>query len=473
MQDKLPLVFRWRRLFGLFVSFSGIENIIHRRIASLRKNCYMRNIFIFVLCLVGGSHTVLAQITKASRAYFDYLVTTTHPDRCYRTGEEAAVKIFGFAGGVPLDSVQVSFEAGDDMLPVDKKGTVLFRNGEAVVPFGTMKQPGFRYCHVRFAFNGENYKETLKVAFSPEDNRSVTEMPEDFRKFWEKAMKQAAKVPMEVEVTPMPELSTDKVEVSIVKLPCSREGRCVYGYLSKPRAEGKYPVLMVPPGAGVKRTGASSSYAEEGFITLAIEIHGISPVVSDEEMKAKQQELGDYWLEGIGDKDTYYYKDVYLGCVRAVDYLCSLPEFDGKNVGVCGGSQGGALSIVTAGLDKRVTFVAAFYPALCDVTGFLHGRAGGWPRLFMSGKENKLPVDTETACRTLAYYDVVNFARTLTIPGFYSFGYNDNTCPPTSVQAAVNAVTAPKVVVITPTSSHWRFPESNRKSIEWMKKQFR
>jgi len=423
--------------------------------------------------MAGGFRMALAQITKAPRAYFDYLVTTTHPDRCYRTGEEAAVKLLGFAGGVPLDSVQVSFEAGNDLFPVDKKGTAFFRNGEAIIPFGTMQNPGFRYCNVRFSFNGENYRETLKVAFSPENIRSVTKMPEDFRKFWDKAMRQAAKVPMEAEVTPVPELSTDRVEVLLVKLQCSRKGRFIYGYLSKPRTKGTYPVLMVPPGAGVKRNASMSSYAEEGFITLAIEIHGISPFVSDEEMKVKQSEIGEYMYQGIENRDTYYYKDVYLGCVRAMDFLCSLPEFDGKNVGVCGGSQGGALSIVTAGLDKRVNFVTAFYPALCDLTGFLHGRAGGWPRLFVPGKETKLPVDTETACKTLAYYDVVNFARTLTIPGFYSFGYNDNTCPPTSVQAAVNAVTAPKVVVITPTSSHWRFPESNRKSIEWMKKQLR
>lgn len=433
----------------------------------------MKNIFVLLLLVLGEFHVASAQITKAPRAYFDYLVTTTHPDRCYRTGEEAAVRILGFAGGLPLDSVQVTFEAGNDMFPADKKGVALFRNGEAIVPFGTMQDPGFRYCNIRFSFNGENYKETLKVAFSPEKIQSIAEMPEDFLKFWTKAMKQAAKVPMDVEVTPLPDLSTAKVEVSLVKLPCSKKGRYIYGYLSKPRAEGKYPVLMVPPGAGVKRISSMSSYAEEGFITLAIEIHGISPLVSDEEMKTKQAQLGDYMYMGMADRDSYYYKDVYLGCVRAVDYLCSLPEFDGKNVGVCGGSQGGALSIVTAALNKRVNFVAAFYPALCDLPGFLKGRTGGWPRLFVPGKEQKQTVDAAIACQTLSYYDVVNFARTLSIPGFYSFGYNDNTCPPTSVQAAINAVTAPKVVVITPTSSHWRFPESNRKSIEWMKTQLR
>ena len=37
--------------------------------------------------------------------------------------------------------------------------------------------------------------------------------------------------------------------------------------------------------------------------------------------------------------------------------------------------------------------------------------------------------------RTLRYYDVVNFAKQITVPGFYSWSYNDNACPPTSVYA--------------------------------------
>lgn len=65
--------------------------------------------------------------------------------------------------------------------------------------------------------------------------------------------------------------------------------------------------------------------------------------------------------------DHYYYKRVYMGCVRAVDFIYSLPEFDGKNLAVNGGSQGGALSIITAGLDNRIKYLAAFYPALSDL----------------------------------------------------------------------------------------------------------
>lgn len=82
-----------------------------------------------------------------------------------------------------------------------------------------------------------------------------------------------------------------------------------------------------------------------------------------------------------------------------------------------------------------------------------------------------MPVSIDIACRTLAYYyDVANLAQKIKVPGFYSYGYNDNTCPPTTVTAALNVITAPKTIVVTPVSAHWRFEETNRKSIEWMKK---
>ena len=117
----------------------------------------------------------------------------------------------------------------------------------------------------------------------------------------------------------------------------------------------------------------------------------------------------------------------------------SLPQFDGKNLAVMGGSQGGALSIMTAALDPRVKGLAVWIPALSDLTGDIYGRAGGWHRVFRNEKNR-----TAEKIETSRYYDTVNFARRLKVPGLYTFGYNDETCPPTSMFAAYNSVAAPK-----------------------------
>jgi cephalosporin-C deacetylase-like acetyl esterase len=166
----------------------------------------------------------------------------------------------------------------------------------------------------------------------------------------------------------------------------------------------------------------------------------------------------------MNDRNTHYYKRVYSGCVRAVDFIYSLPEFDGATVGVTGGSQGGALSIVTAGLDPRIKFLAAYYPALCDFAGYLNNRAGGWPHYFKNIKPQ--PNETET----LQYFDVVNFARRVKAPGWYSWGFNDVTCPPTSMHAAYNVIPGNKELYLYLNTGHWTYPEQWSAGDEWLKK---
>jgi cephalosporin-C deacetylase len=141
------------------------------------------------------------------------------------------------------------------------------------------------------------------------------------------------------------------------------------------------------------------------------------------------------------------------------------PKWDGKNLVVTGGSQGGALTITTAGLDPRVTALAAYYPALSDMAGYLTGRAGGWPHLF---KEEKDGHRTPAKIRTAAYYDVVNFARRVRAPGLYSWGWNDEICPPTSMHAAYNVVTARKELLLAVETGHFTVPEQTAKVDGWI-----
>jgi cephalosporin-C deacetylase-like acetyl esterase len=431
----------------------------------------MRKIlFLLSVCLLLiGISQGIAQNSPAPIKLISFVLTPSAPDWKYAVNQSASVQIMVLKNDVPLEDVTVSYEFGPEMLAAEKQGNLQLKKGQGRLDIGTSKQPGFRQLLVKTEYQGKTYSSQVKVGFSPELIKPTVELPADFVAFWEQAKREAAAVPMDPHLTYLPERSTGTVDVYLVDLQNYQKGQRLYGYLCKPKAPGKYPVLFSPPGAGIKATSPSTAYAEQGFISFSIEIHGISPLLDDATYKNISNAFGDYTLNRLDDRDNYYYKRVYLGCVRAIDYLCSLPEFDGKNVLVTGGSQGGALAIVTAALHKRVTALAAFYPALCDLTGYLHGRAGGWPHLLnarAAGTNN-----TPAKLRTMGYYDVVNFARNLTVPGFYSWGYNDNTCPPTSVYAAINAINAPKIVVLSPIAGHWRFEETNQTSIKWLKQQ--
>ena len=105
--------------------------------------------------------------------------------------------------------------------------------------------------------------------------------------------------------------------------------------------------MLEVPGAGIRPYGGDIATAEVGIITFEIGINGI-PVTMDKSIYANLAAgpLRDYWYTNLDDRDRYYYKRVYLGCLKANDFIFSLPQFDGETLAVSGGSQGGALSYV-------------------------------------------------------------------------------------------------------------------------------
>src|SRR4029453_11756749 len=101
-------------------------------------------------------------------------------------------------------------------------------------------------------------------------------------------------------------------------------------------------------GAGGRPYRGLPELASRGLITFQIGIHGI-PVIQPQEVydSLAQGGLSGYPTSGLGARERYSYRRVYVGTLRANDFLTSLPQWDGRNLGVTGGSQGGAPSIVT------------------------------------------------------------------------------------------------------------------------------
>ena len=439
----------------------------------------MKQFLTLVLCLLCcGAASVRAQQFKQEfgnprKAFVEAIAVPDHADSYYRLGQPATLRITARLGGVPLDGIALRYKAGPEMLLPAEWNEVPFVAGEALVRMGTMTEPGFLACQYEFTADGKKYSDLVKVAYDPEQIRTLTPMPADFDRFWQQALKEARKVDLSPEYTDIPDATNDQFITRLVRLHVGKE-KWMQGYLTMPRntpPTGGFPVVLVPPGAGSQKISPSDYFPREGCIYLKLEIHDNNQLLPDDEyLQLSRQKCAGYMRRGMESRDTYYYKDVYVGCARAVDFLCSLPQWDGRNVIVTGGSQGGALTIVTAVLSDRVTLCAPFYPALCDLTGFLHHRAGGWPKFF-SGyySDGQVDIPQEQAVETLQYFDGVNFARRLRVPTFMSWGFSDDTCSPTSVWAAWNEITAPKQCDITPTSGHWRFTSSQDKCLRWMK----
>jgi len=390
-------------------------------------------------------------------------IAPDHADWVYSKGENVKFKVTVTKNSELLPNVKIRYEVGPEMMTPTLKDSAVLKDGGMIVAGGTLKDAGFLRCKVVAEYDGIKYEGLATAAFNPELIKPTVQYPDDFIQFWDKAKQDLAAVPMDVKLTLLPERCTELTNVYQANIQNYKPGMRLYGIVSIPKKPGKYPALLRVPGAGVRPYSGDPSTADLGVITFEIGIHGI-PVTMDAGIYT---DLGRTTLDGyptfnLDDRDKYYYKRVYLGCVRAIDFIYSLPEFDGSTLAVTGGSQGGALSIVTAGLDNRVKYLAAFYPALCDLTGYFSNRAGGWPHMFRDLKAGKEKIETAK------YYDVVNFAKNVKVPGFYSWGFNDVVCPPTSTYSAYNSITAPKELLIMQETGHWTYPEQNEKSKQWL-----
>ena len=301
----------------------------------------------------------------------------------------------------------------------------------------------------------------IGAMIEPEKIDIAVKEPADFDEFWGRIKKETYAQPIKelekIDITPAKQ--KNKFVVYDVKVNAIAN-RPVSGYLVIPKnAKPKsLPALVSFHGAGFRSAGMQIGYASRNMIAFDVNAHGI-PNGKSKEFYAKvrsditKERGGRYNHSQKEDREKYYYKDVYIRVIRALQYVKSLPEWDGKNLFIVGGSQGGAQAIVAAALDQDVTMCRALVPAMSDHSGILSGRQSGWPRACETADGKP---DTQKAFENMAYYDDVFFGRRIKCPIYTCTGFIDTVCSPTSVYAFYNNLPQStfKSMTITPTAPH-------------------
>lgn len=395
------------------------------------------------------------------------IVSPNHTDWVYGLNEKCTFTVRVVKAQNLLPDVTVDYELGPEMYPAETKKGVRLKDGMLKLQ-ASMKTPGFLRCKVKAHVDGQTYEGLATAAYAPEQLKPVSQLPDDFRAYWDETLKKARELPLNATMELLPERCTEADNVYQVSFQVKPGGGRFYGILSIPKKEGKYPALLRVPGAGVRPYSGDTYTAPGQLITLEVGIHGI-PVTMEQNVydNLANGALSNYWTFRRDDRDAIYYNRVVVGALRAIDLICSLPQFNGKALGVTGSSQGGALSIITAALDSRVTFLTAVHPALCDHEGFFEKRACGWPHYFYYYGG----ADSEKIRNTVRYYDTANFARFIKVPGWYSWGYNDEVCPPTTMQATYNIISAPKELHPYLETGHYWYQEQWDAWQAWIKQQ--
>lgn len=303
-----------------------------------------------------------------------------------------------------------------------------------------------------------DYEDTcIGWVVNPEQFSQGLPCPKDFMKFWKSELRKMRRLPMnpvlrEVEVKG--EDAKDYICYEIT-LDCV-DDTPVRGYMAMPRAAARksLPIVVFMHAAGVAGNWCRS-HADEavrmakwGNGAIAVDFNAFGMLNDQPQSYYDELENGPlkgYSTRGSKDRESFFFKNMYLRTVRAVDFAVKQPQWDGKRILAYGQSQGGAQAFALAGLDKRITAVVGIVPGGCNLS---KGRYASWP--FVEGSFES----EELAHSILPYFDCCNFWKQTKAKIWVEIGLMDATCRPEAIWSAIN-VCPSKDITIVP--SPWRY----------------
>ncbi|HVU27760.1 MAG TPA: acetylxylan esterase [Verrucomicrobiae bacterium] len=376
---------------------------------------------------------------------------TVAPDRAdgiYRVGDIVHWTI-AWQGASPAPAAHYTLK--NNGLNEIRQGDLNFTNNAAGIET-VFNAPGTILVEVKWQSANATNRAVGGAVAASDRIASAAPPPKDFDAFWKTKLKELKNVPANPQLE---SVDSGKSGVAYWKITMDNiRGSHIYGQIARPQNGEKFPALLIVQWAGVYGLQKNwvTDRAAEGWLALNIEPHDL-PIDQPESFYKDQfaGPLKNYWSIGNDDRDTSYFLRMYLSCYRAVEYLKTRRDWNGKTLVVMGDSQGGQQTLMIAGLHpKNITAALALVPANGDTLAPDIGRAPGWPHWYFN-TDGKDPKKVHEASR---YYDIANFARHIECPVLAGLGLRDETCPPSSVLAAVNRIKSPKEVVILPKSGH-------------------
>jgi cephalosporin-C deacetylase-like acetyl esterase len=372
---------------------------------------------------------VLASLSDAQQLSF----APFHSTGIYRLGEKA-----GWTVSLPngAAAAKYNYEIKKNNFETIKTGTLDLSSGSATIET-TLTEPAMLYVTVTAEGAPAASAVHLGAAVAPTQLKPSLPRPADFDAFWFNKLQYLSVTPMNAMLAPM-KTSQAGVELSTVQV--DAVGSRVHGYLAKPIKLGKFPALVIFQYAGVYalQPNTVTDRAAEGWLAFDVDSHDMQP----------SQAAGvptNYQSLGNSNRETSYFLLMYLRDARAVDYICSRPDWDGQTLVLIGTSMGGQQSLVTAGIRPQVSAVIVNVPSGADLNGALHGRQTGYPNW---------PSNDPRVMAAAPYFDVVNFASRIKAPVLAAMGFIDTTSPPAGIWTALNQIPGPKEAVPMIESDH-------------------
>ncbi|MGH2541222.1 MAG: acetylxylan esterase, partial [Ardenticatenaceae bacterium] len=244
---------------------------------------------------------------------------------------------------------------------------------------------------------------------------------------------EVSRIPLEPETVADPLRTSDEVETFQVFYNSLDNVRIAAWYCLPRNRPGKLPGLLIVPGYQ-SDPPIPKEWARRGYAALSVAPRG--------KVRSKSQFNPGYpnlLTHNITDRNTYSYRGFYVDAWRGVDYLLSRQEVDADRLGVTGSSQGGGLTITTSAMRPEIKAAAAGAPYLCgymDAIELTHT----YPYEEINDYLRLHPDSRAEVEETLAYFDGISFADSISCPIILHIGLQDNVCPPETGYALFNAI---------------------------------
>ena len=451
---KKPRNVTWCHTWGLFF----VQTLLY-----LVMEIAMKNKSLFSIILLAAP--------MLFAAYKGHKIGMDHADGYYRTGETAICRVTLCQDGKPLVGTKARMIMRWESKTIEQKEFTT--TGKPVEFSYKSDKPGWIY----FGFevmdaNGKTLrgagvqkhqaKPTIVTEagalFGADEIRTGIKRPEDFEKFWVDCRAKLDKVPIKPIYKPLD--APPGIKFFTVEIPCYGDFP-VSGYLAIP--ENANPKSLqayvdwcswmasdTDPNFAIKR-------AMQGAIGFTPTWHGRPCNMGKDYYNYSTTIRINGGVVGIEDKETWCFTGMYYRVMRSLDFVKSLPEWDGKTLVSVGGSLGGAQSVAAAALDKDVTTAVIDVPCFCEFDGFASGRKCSTPIYRIPNIEARIAAGDRRPLDTCAYFDCVNLAPMIKCEVFVCTGFTDELCPPSNVYAFYNAIpaTTKKTICTSPFTGHY------------------
>ncbi|MDO5581245.1 MAG: acetylxylan esterase [Planctomycetia bacterium] len=385
----------------------------------------------------------------------------------YKPGEEMIFSLQVLNNGKPAEGIKFQWtRTGDDGIKETGKAVSL---GEKAIEIKTsLKVPGFVYLFAQaLDKDGKPYKRNPPPKYCknvefyggagvlPDQIKGAPE-PADFDAFWTKQKARLAKIPMKAKMEKVD--GAKGVLCFDVKVDCI--GAPVSGYFCKPENAQPKSLPAVVSFHGYGYSGSNKPLAA-GRNALAFDVnaHGFL----NGQPQSYYDDLAKTTLRGYGfnkkeneNPETAYFNGMMLRLIRALEFIKSQPEWNGKDLVVTGGSQGGFQCISAAGLDPDVSLCRASVAWCLDLSG--------------PSKMKRLPGWRPEWTEALGYYDPCNHAKRFKGKMYLSAGLGDYICPPSGQMVLYNNLDCPKELIFNQGCTHgYHMPKCGQSKLSNMK----